>query len=270
MDLPVPTTDLASAADDLERTGIAIVQDAIDGSLVSAARSRLSRVASDERERGTAILESGAAADGKYAPGPNQRILSLLEKGSIFAKLACHDVPTSLTRQAFRTSYDYPDEVVQQFGLDELRLSSVTANIANRGGAPMTLHADQGFVPPTDYPIIVNALWPLVDIDHTNGATEAVPGSHRAGSPALTSSPPRPLSISATAGSVVLIDGRTSHRTGANRTNRSRPVILVTYCRPWVRPFDDRIATVARPLLPSRPWFVYDQPRPPAGEPADA
>ena len=258
MELPAPTTDLASAADDLERTGIAIVQDAIDGSVVVTALSRLNQLASDERERGTAFLEDGAAADGNYAPGPNQRVLSLLEKGSIFAELACHDVPTSLTRQVFARSYGYPDDVVQRLGFDEFRLSSATANIANRGGVPMTLHADQGFIPPTDYPIIVNALWPLVDIDHSNGATEVVPGSHLANPLAMSSSPPRPQPIAATAGSVVLIDGRTWHRTGANKTDHSRPVVLVNYCRPWVRPFDDDIVAISRDLLPSRPWFVYD------------
>lgn len=259
MKLPAPTTDLASAADDLQRTGIAIVQNAIDSFVVATALSRLNQLASDEREQGTAFFEDGAAADGNYAPGPNQRVLSLLEKGSIFAELACHDVPTSLTRQVFARSYGYPDDVVQRLGFDEFRLSSATANIANRGGVPMTLHADQGFVPPTGYPIIVNALWPLVDIDHTNGATEAVPGSHHTDPLVMISSPPHPQSISATAGSVVLIDGRTWHRTGANTTDESRPVILINYCRPWVRPFDDHIATSSRRLLPIRPWFVYDR-----------
>ena len=59
---------------------------------------------------------------------------------------------------------------------------------------------------------------------------------------------------------MILFDGRTWHRTGANTTDKSRPVVLVNYCRPWVRPFDDNIAKTSQKLLTTTPWFIYDHP----------
>lgn len=258
MELPEPTIDMSQAAEDLARTGLAIVQDALSETLAEEALEQLNRIAADERHRGSALLEDGSSADGRYAPGPNQRVLALLEKAAVFADLACHRAPLTLARRAFGESYGYPQDVVDHFGFADLRLSSATANIANCGGVPMELHADQGFVPNTDYPIVINALWPLVDMDADNGATEVVPGSHRCDAATMLATPPAPIPISATAGTLVVIDGRTWHRTGANTTSRPRPVVLINYCRPWVRPFDDNIAEVSQELLPRTPWFVYD------------
>jgi ectoine hydroxylase-related dioxygenase (phytanoyl-CoA dioxygenase family) len=275
VELPEPTNDLDQAADDLGRTGLAIVPDAVDATLTAEALKQLNQIADDERRLGRALLEDGSATDGRYTPGPNQRVLSLLEKDAVFADLACHEVPLALTRRVFGKSYGYPHDVVDRFSLADLRLSSATANIANSGGVPMELHADQGFAPATDYPILVNALWPLVDIDAGNGATEVVPGSHHAAAATMIAAPPTPTPISATAGSVILFDGRTWHRTGANNIDTSRPVVLINYCRPWVRPFDDDIRTFSENLLRTEPWFVYDHPaltatrRPPQGQVRD-
>jgi hypothetical protein len=162
MEAPTPTRDLDQAGQDLDRAGIAIVPDAISGRLAAAVLYELTRIAGEERDQGTALLEDGAAADGNYSPGPNQRVLSLLEKGTRIAELACHHVPLAMSRQRF--------------------------------------------------------------------------------------------------------DGRTQHRTGSNTTDEPRPVVLVTYCPPWVRPFDDNIARSSQTVLPTRPWFVYDQPSTTGGD----
>ena len=192
MELPSPTTELAQAAEDLARTGLAVIPNALSATVTAEALKQLNHIADEERDHGRALLEDGSSADGRYAPGPNQRVLALLEKARVFADLACHQIPVALARRAFGESYGYPQDVVDNFGFDDLRLSSATANIANRGGVRMELHADQGFVPDTGYPIVINALWPLVDMDATNGATEVVPGSHHSTPAAMIATPPTP------------------------------------------------------------------------------
>ena len=58
-------------------------------------------------------------------------------------------------------------------------LSSLTANIARPGGAPMYLHTDQGYVDFwTEKPLVANVLFMLDDFTERNGATRLVPGSH--------------------------------------------------------------------------------------------
>jgi ectoine hydroxylase-related dioxygenase (phytanoyl-CoA dioxygenase family) len=234
---------------ELEAHGVAVLRDAIEPAVVTAARRELTAVASAERDAGTALLEDGSAADGRYLAGVNQRVVGLLGKGDAFRRLAAAPAVLAVMRRVF--------------GDDAVLLSSVTANVANAGGLAMALHADQGFVPrETPYAVLANAIWPLVDFTTANGATRVVPGSHCDGGTSDA------IAVEAAAGSVILLDGRTVHGTGANTGDAPRPAVIVTYCRPWVRPFSNHLleltpATFAtmdrelRDLIGCRQWFVH-------------
>jgi ectoine hydroxylase-related dioxygenase (phytanoyl-CoA dioxygenase family) len=71
------------------------------------------------------------------------------------------------------------------------------------------------------------------DFTEQNGATLVCPGSH------LLDGPPQGISmVSATgsAGTALVVDGRTWHGTGPNTTvDRHRTGILAYYCRPYIR-----------------------------------
>ena len=122
----------------------------------------------------------------------------------------------------------------------------------------MNLHADQGFVPnSTPYPIIVNALYSLCDFTGDNGATRIAPGTHdsREHGPYYTH-PPDSVPVVVPAGTMLIFDGRIWHGTGANTTDEPRYALLATYCRPWVRQFenfglslDDATLAVCSPTL---------------------
>jgi len=229
---------------DLERDGVAVLRDALDLETVTAARVQLDDVARAERDAGTAMLE-----DGRYRSGVNQRVFSLLGKGNVFWRFATAPKVLAIAREILG------DQVIL--------LSAISANIANLGGLAMELHADQHYVPRgTGYPILINAIWPLVEFTAENGATLFVAGSHRDGrtsdAAAMTASP----------GSAILFDGRTVHGTGMNTTTAGRPAILVTYCRAWVRPLVNHllelppglVATMdpeLRELLGCRPWHAH-------------
>ncbi|MDY7105511.1 MAG: phytanoyl-CoA dioxygenase family protein [Actinomycetota bacterium] len=259
MDIPDPTTDLDRALHDLSVAGVAVLAGALPDERVAEAREHLDAVAEAERRAGTAILEDGSSSDGQYRSGANQRVVALLAKGEVFRRLAVDRAVVEIIRRAFGGTYGYPDEVVETYGLDRVLVSSVTANIARRGGREMGLHADQGFVPATTpYPVIVNAVWPLVDFTADNGATRVAPGSHLQDQVALTTQPPATIAVEAPAGSVVLVDGRTWHGTGANRTSRPRPAILATYCRPWVRTFANHALELDPQVLVDAPDELLD------------
>lgn len=269
MPIPEPARTAEAACDDLRDHGVAVLRDLVDGAGLAALRDRLERVAGDERRAGTALLEDGAVADGRYRPGPNQRVMSLLGKGEEFVRLAAHPLLVQVARRTFGASYGHPDRVVEEHGLDRVQLSSMTANIANPGGSTMQVHADQGFVPAsTPYPILLNAVVPLVDFARENGATTVAPGSHLEDPTRLSIDPPSTQPVEAPAGSAILIDGRTWHGTGANRTSSPRPALLLTYCPPWVRPFSAHAIELAPDVLAAatdevvellgfEPWFVH-------------
>lgn len=273
MDVPAATSDPKQALQDFARCGVALIADALAPSEVTSARTRLAEIANAEKRAGTAMLEDGSASDGRYVTGPdqpNQRILNLISKGEIFRTVAEKADPLALVRQVFAQSYGYPEDAIAQHELDDVLISSMSANIAGRGGLPMNLHADQGFVPnATPYPIIVNALYALCDFSLANGATRIAPGTHDSrehGS--YYAHAPNAVPVVAPAGTMLIFDGRIWHGTGANATDEPRYALLATYCRPWVRQFENfglslDDATLAacsptlRKLLGFKVWSVY-------------
>lgn len=73
---------------------------------------------------------------------------------------------------------------------------------------------------------------PLVDMNAIQGTTEIFPGSHRIvhwkeGSPSVVPAVP--------AGSCVMWDFRLAHRGTENRSTQCRPLLYMTYSRPWWR-----------------------------------
>lgn len=268
MQIPVATTDHDQLVADLRETGVAVVADALDTFEHRRARERLVALAASERAEGIALRDDGASASGDYRSGANQRLVSLLEKDRAFWPLVLAPAPRRAASELFGDSYGYPADVVAQYQLDAVILSSITANIASLGGRPMPLHADQGFAPAASMPLLLNVVWPLDDFSSENGATRVVPGSHTRGADGAGSAEDQAVPVEAPAGSAILIDGRTWHGTGANQTSEPRHAVLATYCRPWVRPFANHMVELSDETLAAAPaelidlvgahnWFVY-------------
>ncbi|MCA9636404.1 MAG: phytanoyl-CoA dioxygenase family protein [Myxococcales bacterium] len=96
-------------------------------------------------------------------------------------------------------------------------------------------------------PHCLNVFIPLVDITPEIGGTEFCPGSHflTAGIPEIYEQSQdhvrrigwhgRRLPATIPAGAVLLFDYRLLHRGLANQTDRTRPILYLTFCRPWFR-----------------------------------
>ena len=270
--LPTQASDVDQVLEDLRSSGVAILTGVFGTDEIERARRRLDEIAAAERIAGVALHDDGRSASGELSSGANQRVLSLITKDPIFRQMATAPALVEAARRLFAASYPYPPEVVERLQLDAVLVSSVSANIARTGGHEMELHTDQGFVPPTiGIPLILNAVVPLVDFTVGNGATRVAPGSHVLDARQLVAHPPTARPVEAPAGAALLIDGRTWHGTGANRTPHPRPAVLVNYCPPWMRPFEDHdrrtvtdLAGSDAPhdrhlseLLGLRRWFVY-------------
>jgi ectoine hydroxylase-related dioxygenase (phytanoyl-CoA dioxygenase family) len=84
----------------------------------------------------------------------------------------------------------------------------------------------------------MNAIWCLDDVDEGNGATRYLPGSHR--TTGFADIPPdaveRMRPFAAAAGSVILMDGRLWHTSGANTSaDRERAMAFAFYARSFLR-----------------------------------
>lgn len=109
-------------------------------------------------------------------------------------------------------------------------------NIATDSPA-QTLHMDDGFYPfaRPRAPLSVATVFAIDDFTEENGATVAIPGSHR-WPEGRTPQPDDPrVQAIMRAGSCILFLGTLWHGGGANRSNRDRLALTAQYCEPYLR-----------------------------------
>ena len=210
-DLPRPTRDMSRVFEDLEVFGYGILEGALSPERVAALRTRVIEQARGEDARGVGFH------DGKA----NQRIWMLPNKGRIFRDLMLDPLIDTV--------------MTPMLGKDYL-LSSLTANIARPGGAPMYLHTDQGYVDFwTPKPLVANIAWMLDDFTEANGGTRLVPFSHL-DAERQDYGIENTIAAEGPAGAALIFDGRLFHGTGPNITEgEHRHAVLSYHCRPFVR-----------------------------------
>jgi hypothetical protein len=215
--LPVPTEDLNQVRHDLSQWGYGLIKNALSPHELQTLQTSIKQQAAGEVLAGVASNDGGPNA-------PNQRIWTLVNKGSEFHSLLEHPLIDSLVP-------DFLDE--------NYLLHSYSANIARPGNVPMVLHTDQTAITPPIRNIAfgLNIMWFLSDVTHENGGTRVFPGSHM-GDIALDD----PLDITGTvaaqgpAGTAMVFESRLWHATGPNNmADGERPVILMFFMRSFVR-----------------------------------
>lgn len=203
--------ELAAATSDLARFGYCILERALSDAAVAALKARVDEQAAGEVAADCGFVEAGI----------NQRIWMLPNKGRIFRDLVLDPLVERMMGELLGPRF---------------LLSSLTANIARPGGAPMYLHTDQGYVDFwTEKPLVANVLFMLDDFTERNGATRLVPGSHL-NRQLRRYAAEETVAAQGPAGSVMVFDGRLTHGTGANLSQgEQRRAILAYHCRPFVR-----------------------------------
>lgn len=265
-----PTKNLELAKRDLAKHGYCIVADVLSAAQLNSLTLRIEQQAAAEQKLGIAFRDGGKGQtdldeQGRYRSkkldahhennrGVNQRVFFLTNKGQCFRDLIIHPIVEEL--------------VAYQLGA-EFILSTFTANITKCGGARMGLHTDQWWMPqpvkaytnehlrPANItrfpvnefinpdlrlgiapPVVTSAMWMLSDFSELNGATEVVPGSHLSGAyPNEEDNDLRQkiVQAKASAGSVMVFDGRIWHGTGANTQGPDRTGLIAGYCSPQFR-----------------------------------
>jgi ectoine hydroxylase-related dioxygenase (phytanoyl-CoA dioxygenase family) len=213
--------DLEAIAADLERDGHAVVPDVLSAAEVDHAVERLWAASAESQRRGipTHIEQLDPNAS-------NVRVFDLVDLDPLFGSLLEHPVA---------------DAVVSRFLGPDYIVSNFTANIARPGSGSMFVHSDQSVVAPEPWlqPWTVNIIWCLSDVRADNGATLRVPGSHRFTTRAELPDDldQRLVAFEASAGSVIVMEGRVWHTSGANVTeHEDRPLLFAYYTKPFVRP----------------------------------
>ncbi|KAJ9651459.1 hypothetical protein H2198_009253 [Neophaeococcomyces mojaviensis] len=212
--------DLASARLHLKQEGWCVIPDVLDTSKTKEVLQRLWDAAGESKKRG----------DDTFLPflDPNEsnvRVFYLLELDSIFRELIQH--PTAI-------------QMVKSVLGENFLISNFTANIARPGSKSMGLHSDQSLVSPDPWLTVnaLNVIWCLNDCYFENGATLYIPGSNkwerRSDIPKTANKMLKPFE--AKAGSIIVMDGRVWHTSGANITkDQDRALLFGYYTAPFLR-----------------------------------
>jgi len=214
------TDPLAKAKTQLKDDGWCVVPGILDATATGRALARLWAAADESERRGVAtfmpVLDPNAS---------NVRVFYLMELDGLFRELIQHPAAVDL--------------VTSLIG-DGFLISNFTANIARPGSRSMALHSDQSLVVPEPWlqPWALNIIWCLTDVTFENGATLHVPGSHRwerrADVPRDADRRLKPFE--ARAGSIIAMDGRVWHTSGANITaDQDRALLFGYYTKPFLR-----------------------------------
>lgn len=213
--------ELERAGRQLADDGWCVVEDVLDPAATRTALDRLHRAAEASERQGVPtfmpILDPNAS---------NVRVFYLLEHDALFRDLILHPLARGLVSGLLGENF---------------LISNFTANIALPGSQSMALHSDQALVAPEPWlaPWSINIIWCLTDVHFENGATLFIPGSQHwqrhADVPDDATRLLRPFA--ARAGSIVAMDGRVWHTSGANVTdNEERALLFGYYCKPFLRP----------------------------------
>jgi hypothetical protein len=225
--LPKPTTDIEQVKRDLKEWGYGLIKDALTGKKLTALQKRLKDQAQGEIEAGVAYFDGGSKK-------PNQRIWNLPNKGQEFLDLLEHPLV---------------EEIIPENLGDGYHLSSYTANINRPGSDAMGMHTDQITTNPAipQFPLGINLMWFLCDVNEGNGGTRLLPKSHNGLiAPGSLFDIDGTTFASGPAGTCLVFESRLWHATGPFTTKEGeRPVILQFYVRHFVRPQENFTLSVA-------------------------
>jgi ectoine hydroxylase-related dioxygenase (phytanoyl-CoA dioxygenase family) len=205
-----------TSADDvrhhLQQDGVVVIDNVLDGDEVGTLRALLDAEIECDLAAGTLFRDQGDC---------NERLLDIVCRHKAFRDLVEHPLSTAVASAWLKPRY---------------RLSSFGANVTAPGSKEMFIHADQIYVPAPwpAYPVALNLIWALDDFTLERGATHFLPGSHKSDrGPDTTRIYPGTVPILCKAGSVVAMDARVWHHTGANTTVDERRAALLLYFVNW-------------------------------------
>jgi ectoine hydroxylase-related dioxygenase (phytanoyl-CoA dioxygenase family) len=123
------------------------------------------------------------------------------------------------------------------------------------GAVRQWIHRDQevwSFLPTPHEEIEVSCVLALADFTSTNGATVAVPGSHR-WDPERRPEESEVVTAEMPAGAGIVYLGSTLHAGGTNVSEQGRPGVHLSYVAGWLRPEENNCLAIAPDIARNLP-----------------
>ena len=140
-------------------------------------------------------------------------------------------------------------------GHDFILNAGAVAMAPDPGCSPQGLHRDDGFyalIPRPHMPLVITVAIALDDFTKENGATELIPKSCLWGEARMPLEE-EIVQIEMQAGSILIWDGATYHRSGANKSKKTRRTLTLNYTRGWLRSQFNQFLSIPRERILEMP-----------------
>ena len=231
--LPKPTKEIKQIRKDFKKWGYALIEEGMSKKQCKVFIDRLLEQAEGEKLANVNSL----TPSGQY-------VHTLINKGKVFRQCIEQDIEAV---QAGTLIENFLSETLGKGWI----CHSFLANGAEEGYYPQVLHIDQSPLSPwitEEAPALVNTLYIPQDVNEENGGTLIIPGSHKniikAGSNGNVGKLNPAINLEASAGTIMLFDGRLLHGTGVNRTSKIRFVAAMSNVKSWMRSQENWIISV--------------------------
>ena len=231
--LPKPTKEIKQIRKDFKKWGYALIEEGMSKKQCKVFIDRLLEQAEGEKLANVNSL----TPSGQY-------VHTLVNKGKVFRQCIEQDIEAV---QAGTLIENFLNETLGKGWI----CHSFLANGAEKGYYPQVLHIDQSPLSPwitEEAPALVNTLYIPQDVNEENGGTLIIPGSHKniikAGSNGDVGKLNPAINLEASAGTIMLFDGRLLHGTGVNKTSKIRFVAAMSNVKSWMRSQENWIISV--------------------------
>ena len=231
--LPKPTKEITQIRKDFQKWGYALIEEGMSKKQCKVFIERLLEQAEGEKLANVNSL----TPSGQY-------VHTLINKGKVFRQCIEQDIEAV---QAGALIENFLNETLGKGWI----CHSFLANGAEKGYYPQVLHIDQSPLSPwitEEAPALVNTLYIPQDVNEENGGTLIIPGSHKniikAGSNGDVGKLNPAINLEASAGTIMLFDGRLLHGTGVNKTSKIRFVAAMSNVKSWMRSQENWIISV--------------------------
>jgi ectoine hydroxylase-related dioxygenase (phytanoyl-CoA dioxygenase family) len=135
-------------------------------------------------------------------------------------------------------------ETILKPACDYVQLNLVQAVRVHPGERAQAPHRDEEMWPCAKHgvPWLINVMWAVDDFTEENGATRLWPKSHNEGLDRFID-PAQSIPAEMPKGSACLFMGALTHGAGANRSDRYRTGIIVSYCLGWLKTYENQFLT---------------------------
>jgi ectoine hydroxylase-related dioxygenase (phytanoyl-CoA dioxygenase family) len=182
------------------------------------------------REELDPYFERAKFCEGPFVGAMTKRVNKLVVKSAVARDMIIHSLILKIM-----------DHILDPF-CDKILLNITQGIQIWPGQRAQVIHTDDVMYPMKRYEheLMADVMWAYSDFTKENGATIVVPGSHKWNDRNRIPKEEECVQAEMKAGDALIYVGSLLHNGGANKSNKPRTGLLISYCLGWLRQFENQ------------------------------